>query len=183
MSLTAAVLLATLPFPASGGGETVGAARTDPSMAVLEAHNIERASIGLSAMRWDPSLAAGAADYARTMAVTGRWGHSAHEDRPGQGENLWMGTRAAFHPTEMVDAWIAEKRDVRPGVFPNVSSTGSWQDVGHYTQMVWPETERMGCAIRSSLQADYLVCRYAAPGNVMGTRISFAGARPAQAGA
>jgi hypothetical protein len=40
----------------------------------------------------------------------------------------------------------AEKRYFRPGIFPDVSTTGNWYDVSHYTTMIWPTTERVGCA-------------------------------------
>ena len=41
-----------------------------------------------------------------------------------------MGTRGAFTAEEMVGDWIAEKKMFRAGVFPNVSATGNWEDVG-----------------------------------------------------
>jgi len=56
------------------------------------------------------------------------------------------------------------------GAFPQVSKTGNWDDVGHYTQMIWPGSIRVGCAVRSSARYDYLVCRYSPAGNVMGSR-------------
>ena len=68
----------------------------------------------------------------------------------------------------MTRAWADEKRSFRPGVFPHNSSTGSWHDVGHYTQMIWRDTREVGCALAGGTQEDVLVCRYAAAGNVMG---------------
>jgi hypothetical protein len=57
------------------------------------------------------------------------------------------------------------------GVFPAVSRTGNWEDVGHYTQIVWPTTTRVGCAIASTSRTDYLVCRYSPAGNIDGRPI------------
>jgi hypothetical protein len=71
----------------------------------------------------------------------------------------------------MVGGWVSERRWFRPSVFPGVSRTGRWSDVGHYTQMVARRTTRVGCAIRSSRNWDYLVCRYNPSGNVDGSRI------------
>ena len=34
--------------------------------------------------------------------------------------------------------------------------------------MIWRGTTRLGCAIRSSARADFLVCRYAPADNVVG---------------
>jgi hypothetical protein len=55
-----------------------------------------------------------------------------------------------------------------PGLFPNNSTTGQWEDVGHYTQVVWRATTEVGCAQASSLSEDILLCRYAEAGNYRG---------------
>ena len=47
--------------------------------------------------------------------------------------------------------------------------SGDWSAVGHYTQIVWPTTRRVGCATASNRANDYLVCRYWPAGNVVGT--------------
>ena len=138
---------------------------------MLSAHNAERAPFGSPPLRWDPALAAAAEAYAAELSATGRWGHSAPHQRVGQGENLWMGTRGAFPLEQMIVDWASEKRMFRPGVFPNVSTTGNWSDVGHYVQIIWPGTQRVGCGLKSSARSDYLVCRYADPGNVIGETI------------
>lgn len=144
----------------------------DPlSMRLLVAHNQERAVIGVAPLQWDPTLAAGAAAHARTLALSGRMQHSPRESRRGQRENLWMGTRSAFSPEQMVGSWIAEKRMFRPGIFPAVSATGNWLDVSHYTTMIWRTTARVGCAIGKGRSMDFLVCRYSPPGNIDGVAV------------
>ena len=70
----------------------------------------------------------------------------------------------------MVGSWAAEKRLFRPGLFPGVSTTGNWLDVSHYTQMIWPTTTRVGCAVYRTRHWDYLICRYSPPGNIDGRR-------------
>ena len=141
---------------------------------ILAAHNAIRAREGVGQLTWDNGLGSAAATYAREMAMTGRFQHSNRVGRRGTGENLWMGTRGAFSIEAMVGGWAWEKRWFRPGLFPNVSRTGNWADVGHYTQMVWPTTTRVGCALASSPRIDYLVCRYAGAGNVDGRPVGFA---------
>ena len=138
-------------------------------MRLVALHNMVREAAGVEPIRWDSTLAADARNYAEEMAKTGRWAHSAMAERPGEGENLWMGTRGAFSLSEMVGAWAHEGRMFRAGAFPEVSKTGNWDDVGHYTQMIWPGSIRVGCAVRSSARFDYLVCRYSPAGNVMGS--------------
>ena len=141
----------------------------DPiSARLLAAHNRERALVGVPSMAWDPALAASAASYGPSLAAIRRLQHSPRAMRPGQRENLWMGTAGAFSPEQMVGNWASEKRYFRSGIYPNVSTTGNWFDVSHYTAMVWPSTTRVGCAIYSSGGIDYLICRYSPPGNIDG---------------
>ncbi|HWH22955.1 MAG TPA: CAP domain-containing protein, partial [Allosphingosinicella sp.] len=105
------------------------------------------------------------------LGALGRMEHSPRAGRPGQSENLWMGTRGAYSPEAMVGDWASEKRWFRPGIFPNVSTTGNWLDVSHYTQMIWRTTTSVGCAIHSSRSYDFLICRYSPKGNQDGRRV------------
>lgn len=138
---------------------------------VLAAHNAVRSGAGVPPLTWDASLGNSAAAYAQQMAMTGNFAHSDRSARQGTGENLWMGTRGAFSVETMVNQWASEKRMFRPGIFPSVSRTGNWEQVGHYTQIVWPTTTRVGCALASTARTDYLVCRYSPAGNVNGRSV------------
>lgn len=143
----------------------------DAEHVILGLHNRERARFGSPPLQWDPYLAAEAKNWAARVAARGRLFHSRHRDRPGQGENMWMGTRGYFSARTMVSQWASERRHFRPGSVGNFSRTGQFRDVGHYTQMVWPTTTRVGCGIASSAQWDVLVCRYTPAGNVTGVQI------------
>lgn len=146
-----------------------GAASFDPLAArLLQSHNAVRAVVGAAPLAWDPALAAGAASWAQYLAASGRFDHSDRKARPGIGENLWMGTRGAFSIEYMSGEWAAERRHFKPGIFPDNSRTGNWIDVAHYTQMIWPTTTRIGCAVASGRGSDYLVCRYSPKGNIDG---------------
>jgi hypothetical protein len=70
----------------------------------------------------------------------------------------------------MVDTWGAEKKFFREGLFPDCRTNKS-AVIGHYTQMVWRNTQAVGCALVSSDHNDYLVCRYSPPGNVTGQKV------------
>jgi hypothetical protein len=135
---------------------------------MLVGHNSERRRLGLAPLAWDPALADGARLYANELARLNLLRHSPKVGRRGIGENLWMGTRGYFRPAAMVGSWASERAMFRPALFPAVSTTGNWADVGHYTQMIWPGTKRVGCAIAKSVQSDILVCRYWPSGNVTG---------------
>ena len=132
--------------------------------AVLSAHNIARRDAGVPDLDWDAGLAADAQDWADRLAATGRFEHS--QARKGEGENLFMGSADAYSYAEMVRYWVAEGRNFTNGAFPAISTTGQWAAVGHYSQIVWRDTTRVGCAIATGGGRDYLVCRYSPPGNV-----------------
>lgn len=135
---------------------------------ILAAHNDARAAEKLSPLCWDPVLAAHAQSWADFIAVRGVMEHAIPT---GEGENLWMGeSRTNLGVTAMVSDWIGEKADFRDGAFPAVARRGSWHDVGHYTQIMWRQTTRIGCGFASRDGTDYLVCRYWLPGNVLGQR-------------
>lgn len=132
---------------------------------VLQAHNAERATKGVPPLVWNEELARDAAAWADQLKGSATLRHAGVR---GQGENLWMGTRDYFAPATMVGDWIEEKADFRPGRFPDISKTGSWFDVGHYTQVIWRNTREVGCAVATDAEFDYLVCRYFPAGNWMG---------------
>jgi len=134
---------------------------------LLEAHNAERAGVGSPPLRWADSLEAEARVWARRLIAGDTF---AHDPAPhGHGENLWTGWGGrTWTPEQMVGEWAAERADYRHGPFPNVSRTGNWVDVAHYTQLVWRDTSHVGCAVESRGDRTVLACRYAPPGNIDG---------------
>ena len=138
---------------------------------LLASHNRERSMLGLPMLRWDPALASGARAWSDYLARSGNFAHSPNDPQELPiGENIWGGTSNRFSPEEMVGLWISEKARFRSGTFPAVSRTGNVADVSHYTQLVWRETSRVGCALSHGIKEDVLVCRYSNAGNVMGNR-------------
>ena len=140
---------------------------------VLDAHNVARDRFGVPALAWSDELAAGAMAHAQFMVQTGRY---THDQTPGRrktaGENLWRGPRGVFAYEVMIGVMIEEAQHFRAGVFPNISRTGQWNDVAHYTQIVWPTTTNVGCALASSATTDYFVCRYSPTGNKDGFQLA-----------
>jgi hypothetical protein len=139
---------------------------------LIKAHNQARSQYGVAPLVWDVALARDARTYAQFLARTGRFEHYRHSgSRSPQGENLWMGTRTAYSYAQMIGHLVDERRFYRPGRFPDVSQTGDGSHVAHYTQIVWPTSQRFGCATASNRSSDYLVCRYLPAGNIVGTML------------
>ena len=137
---------------------------------MLDAHNGERAAFGHAPLAWDDALAADAARYAAEMARTGAYRHSLRASRTiPSGENLWMGPRRLYSYQVMAQAFLDEKADFIPTAkLPDFSRTGHWQQVAHYTQMIWRGTQKVGCALGEGRDYQYLVCRYFPAGNAFG---------------
>ncbi len=141
---------------------------SDFQQRILAQHNLEREDVGVPDMRWNPSLAVSAQQWADHLARTGRFEHAPENRRTPEGENLWAGTKGYYSPEAMVSAWIREKRYFKPGTFPDNSTTGNVEDVGHFTQVAWRDTRQVGCATARSVREDILVCRYSQAGNYIG---------------
>src|SRR4051812_33899645 len=132
---------------------------------LLAEQNAERSRVGVPRLEWSSALAQDAQGWADELAREGDLRHAPRDVNPDEGENLWMGGKGYYGAEAMIDTFLAEKRDFRAGVFPAVSTTGNWQDVGHYTQIVWRNTRQVGCAVTRGEQMDFLVCRYLPAGN------------------
>lgn len=145
----------------SGGGGPGGQAQE-----FLDAHNRVRGEYGAPPLKWSASLAAEAQKWANHLASSGQFEHS------GAGaENLAMRSGGRASPSELVGQWIDERSKFRKGTFPNVSSTGAWEDVGHFTQVIWRGTTTVGCGIGTRGDTTILVCRYDPAGNVLGAQV------------
>jgi len=158
LMLSAVVLTATPSRPAVDA--------TTFRSVIMSAHRRERQQVGSAPLEWDEDLARDAKAWGDRLAATYRFEHCSTAGCPtsDQGENLWMGTRGAYSLDRMLVAWSREKR-----LLANLSS---WEQdhhaVGHYTQMVWHSTRRIGCAVSMNRDDEFLVCRYMEPGNVLG---------------
>ena len=135
---------------------------------MLAAHNRERTAADIPPLRWNSDLAVSAKAWADHLAATGAFEHAPEKASDPEGENIWAGSKGYFAAEGMVDGWIREKRNFRPGVFPHNSITGNVADVGHYTQLMWRDTGQIGCAVATGQVEDVMVCRYSQAGNYLG---------------
>lgn len=157
--------------PGQGFANPVGFARPASfAERLLIAHNLERDRVNVPRLEWSAKLATQAQAWAETLTRSNRFEHA--QDRAGAGENLWMGPSQRYSAEQMIGGFVEEVRYFHTGQFPDVSSTGSWHDVGHYTQLIWRGTQQVGCAVGQGRANDILVCRYWPAGNVMGQPVN-----------
>lgn len=160
--------LAALALAGPARGQVTVAPSDAVSARLLAAQNAERVRLGVAPLAWSAKLADHAKKWAQTLAVSDMFEHAPVGADGGEGENLWTGTRGDYALEEMIGFFIDEGKQFKRGVFPDVSTTGQWQDVGHYTQLVWKDTREVGCALATNAKRDILVCRYWPAGNVIG---------------
>ena len=163
-----AVLCAPLIALGAAGAGLAQADGNAFALALLAEHNSARDEAGVPRLAWSGKLAREAQGWAQVLAREGRMRHASHAESGSAGENLWMGSAGYFVPDAMIGAFVDEKRHYVHAAFPQVSKTGRWEDVGHYTQVVWRDTREVGCAVARGQRDDFLVCRYWPAGNWMG---------------
>jgi hypothetical protein len=163
--LLSLILISSLAVSARAGDPTSLATQ------MLAIHNHERGLVGTPPLRWNDGLAADAQAYVGHLVEAGALEHSSDESRGDEGENLAMGTAGYYSPAALGRMWADEKRAFVNGPFGDGSGSGGWEDVGHYTQMVWRDTRQVGCAVGSGGGDTYLICRYAPAGNYIGERV------------
>jgi len=122
---------------------------------MLDAHNVYRAKHCVPPLTWSAELAQSAQRWATRCVF-------AHEERIGPGENLFRGTAGAFTPGSAAQHWYAEIAAFNFWV-PDFSA-----QTGHFSQMIWRGSERLGCAVALCRGMEFWVCRYAPAGNVVG---------------
>jgi pathogenesis-related protein 1 len=158
----------------SGAGETKGAPVGSRLTAAevrqaLAAHNRARTEVGLTPLLWSEDLATYAQEWADYLASTrGRMEHRPHSGKWKQqyGENLFMGTTGYYGFPDAVAMWHKEKSAYH-GQAIDVSTINGY---GHYTQLVWKSTRRVGCAKVKSGGNEIMVCNYDPPGNIVGQK-------------
>jgi pathogenesis-related protein 1 len=104
--------------------------------AITAYHDKVRADVGLGQIKWSPTLAAYAQEWADHLAATTC--RMAHRTQRKYGENLFQGTAGFYTAVDAAKGWESEKKDYRGGVL----TASNWHPAGHYTQMVWRDTPR-----------------------------------------
>ncbi|XP_008255032.2 GLIPR1-like protein 1 [Oryctolagus cuniculus] len=87
-----------------------------------------------------------------------------NEDYQFVGENIWLGSLKIFSPRDAITAWYNETE------FYDFDSISCTKVCGHYIQVVWASSHKVGCAVTicpslGEASASIFVCNYAPAGN------------------
>ncbi|XP_032912738.1 glioma pathogenesis-related protein 1-like [Catharus ustulatus] len=142
----------------------------------VQGHNELRAKVDPGAsdmlhMSWDPDLAKTAKGWARKCLFK----HNIYLKQRGKvhpkfgtaGENIWTGSASAFTVSGALSAWFNEVKHY------DYNTNKCTRVCGHYTQVVWATSYKVGCAVHFCPKMGYLsirnaahfVCNYGPPGN------------------
>ncbi len=150
---------------------------------VISLHNQVRAKHNVQPLTWSNTLAQYAQQWVSNLAETKNCEMTHRPNEGGgkfqqiYGENLFWASaiemtrgqnqQQQFTPTEVLNAWAEEENfyDYKT----NQCQPG--QDCGHYTQMVWSESQQVGCAIAvCSDKSQIWACNYHPRGNYIGEK-------------
>jgi uncharacterized protein YkwD len=129
----------------------------DTTSILVDAHNRVRAAHCAPPLAWSAQLAKVAQGWADKLRDAGcAFEHS----RTRYGENLAAGTAGALDAGSVVEMWYREvdQYDFKRAAFS--------MDTGHFTQVVWVGTTKLGCGVASCKGMEIWVCNYDPPGNV-----------------
>lgn len=159
----------------------VGAEEEGIMQGMTRSHNNVRTKVGVRGLVWSDELASFAQEWAEYLA---RETGCAMQHRPRQGpfanvygENLYWASAIRWsngkkdvqkiNPEKVVRNWAKEAADY--SYLKNSCKQG--KACGHYTQVVWKQTKKVGCG-RAVCEdkSQVWVCNYDPPGNYIGQK-------------
>ncbi|KDP43810.1 hypothetical protein JCGZ_23018 [Jatropha curcas] len=137
------------------------------SLQFLFAHNLVRAAKWELPLMWDFQLEKYARWWAGLRKADCQLVHSFPEGDFKLGENIYWGSGNTWTPRDAVSAWASEEKYYSY----ETNSCVEGEMCGHYTQIVWKSTRRIGCARVVCDDGDvFMTCNYDPPGNYIGER-------------
>lgn len=128
---------------------------------ILAAQNAIRAKVGVAPLQWSDKLGAVAQAWADDLLQRKAF---AHKKKNPYGENLFESFGETPTPRDVVSKWGSEEANF------NYKTNKCSGTCGHYTQLVWRDTKRVGCAVARGGGREVWVCEYDPPGNYVGQR-------------
>jgi len=132
----------------------------------LKAHNQARQAVGagIPNLEWSNTLQTYATNWATNRANTARCALSHSGGK--YGENIFWSSGQST-PAAAVTAWVNEKQYYNY----KSNSCAAGKVCGHYTQVVWKKSQRVGCGSANCQGGGkFVVCSYDPPGNFNGQR-------------
>ena len=128
----------------------------------VSAHNAARSQVNVPNISWDNTVAAYAQNYANQRKADCQLVHSGGK----YGENLaW--SSGDMSGADAVKMWVDEKAYYNY----NTNSCASGKQCGHYTQVVWKNSIRVGCAkVKCNNGGTFICCNYDPAGNIIGQK-------------
>lgn len=138
--------------------------QTNFAKEMVDKHNTVRKSMGLGTLTWNATVAEHAQRYANQRSGDCQLEHS---NGP-YGENIYTASGGTLeNAAAAVKAWADEKSDFNY----DTNTCNSGKQCGHYTQIVWKNSQQIGCAyVKCTNNAYWVVCNYDPPGNYVGER-------------
>lgn len=149
---------------------TIGQTVEDERLKVLALHNQMRANLGLARMSLDDSLNERAKKYAEHLLKTQKFEHS--KDREDEGENLAWSSNKNKVAGALYLRWEDERKYFKAGKYPDINKVKG-EVVGHYSQIIWPASTKLGVGVARGDKGTVLVCRYRHVGNVHGQPVGY----------
>jgi len=150
---------------------------TEDKIKALKLHNEARKEVGSPPLVWSEKLEKQALLYAKILARKDDKQNMKHS-QTNDGENMTYSYSAesingvvtpTFSSTPLTDAsvgWYEEIKDYR---YSKIKKIRIGPPIGHYTQMVWKNTKKVGIAYAVSKKGSvYVVARYFPAGNLIG---------------
>ncbi|PAA87086.1 hypothetical protein BOX15_Mlig028574g2 [Macrostomum lignano] len=137
---------------------------------MLDSHNYYRAHHSAPPLKYCSIMAKRAQYWADTLASKNSM---YHERQTWDGENLawkWNSGHCNFPATDFVNMWYYEAQHYRfPGTELGKINNGGNYITGHFSQVVWKNSQRVGFGRAVSKTGRvYVVARYRPPGNFVG---------------
>jgi pathogenesis-related protein 1 len=131
----------------------------------LDFHNAKRKDVGSPPLQWSTDLAAVAQKWADHLAANGC--SLQHTQGGLYGENLFGGGGKPYTAVDASQDWYSEISKFHDGPL----TPSNWAPAGHYTQMVWSKTAKVGMG-RATCSGGLvvIVAEYDPPGNYMGQK-------------
>ncbi len=128
------------------------------------AHNDYRKALGISDLVWDEKVALYAQDWANQLK---KQNCSPYHRNPNKyGENIAWASGKNLSTEEVVKMWYDEVQNYDY----KTNSCKKGKVCGHYTQVVWRNSKRLGCGMASCGISQVWVCNYDPPGNYIGEK-------------